>query len=312
MKRWRIKTWVLLFAFMPLNLPAASLQEMESFCQTQSPAGEASCHLQPCPCSPGEVRLKRFQTGPTGNAHCACRSALVERQQTRRKAVDVCDKYRRNRQQTCFVSSGDCPRGFDTLERFSDRNGNRFNACRDSRHQKTMLDQTRPYPSSKPDLLSQYNDLIMRLKSQQTGTSLSLPPQTLQTLDGSFPGQVLGQLSFIRTQALERGCFTDCNRIFCADDGRIERWSDRQNPLISRELLHQLVHAVHCKREGGREGFVKHWFQHLPDDVHASLQTNKPIDAQQIHFAMYMETHANNRANALCRHLSACEAEPGH
>jgi hypothetical protein len=46
--------------------------------------------------------------------------------------------------------------------------------------------------------------------------------------------------------------------------------------------------------------------------VHARLQADKPLDAEQIHFAMYMETHANNRADALCRHLSGCEAGPAH
>ena len=310
MKLWRIKTWGLLFAFMPLIVPAASLQEMESFCQAKSPADEASCHLQPCPCSPGEVRLKRFQTGPTGGPHCACRSALAERQQTRGKAVAICDKYRRNRQQTCFVSSGDCPRGFDAIASFSSPTGNRFSACLDSRHQQAALNSTRPYLTSNPDLFTQYNTLIRRLESEQTGTAQSLPPQTLQTLGNSFPGHALGQLSLIRTQALEQGCFTDCNRIFCADDGRVESWTNGEKPLISRDLLHQLVHAVHCQREGGREGFVKHWFQHLPEDVHARLQTNQTINAQQLHFAMYMETHANNRADALCRLIPGCQAMP--
>lgn len=311
MKLWRYRTWVLLLVSIPLYLPAASLQEMEAFCQARASGGEPACHIQPCPCSPGEVRLKRFQTPSTDITHCACRSALVERQHTRRKAVEMCDKYRLNPHQTCFVSSGDCPRGFDTMANFSDRNGNRFSACRDSRHQQTALVPTKPYLPSDPELLSQYNSLIKRLEEEQIGTPLSLPSQTLQTLSGYFPGQTLGQLSLIRTQALKQGCFTDCDRVFCADDGRVERWTDSHPPLINRDLLHQLVHAVHCKREGGREGFVKHWFQHLPDNVHASLQTHKPIDAEQIHFAMYMETHANNRADALCRRLSACETKPG-
>ena len=310
MKLWRNRTWVLLLLCMPLYLPATSLQEMEAFCQAQSPTGEPACHLHPCPCSPDEVTLNRFQPGPEGKALCACRSALVERQKTRHKAVEICDKYRQKRHQTCFVSSGDCPRGFDAIESFSDRNDNRFSACRDSRHQQTALVSSKPYLPSEPELLSQYKTLISRLEAEQTGTPLSLPLQTRQTLSGSFPSQTL-RLSLIRTQALKQGCFTDCNRVFCADDGRVERWTDTQAPLINRDLLHQLVHAVHCTREGGREGFVKHWFQHLPDNVHESLQTNKPIDAEQIHFAMYMETHANHRADALCRHLTACEETSG-
>ena len=311
MKLWRFKTWVLLFALMSLNLPAASLQEMESFCQAKSPADEASCHLQPCPCRPGEVRLKRFQIGPTGNPYCACRSALAARQQTRRKAVEICEGFRRNRQQTCFVSSGDCPRGFDAIERFSDPSGNIFSACLDSRHQQATLNTTRPYLPSNPDLLNQYKTLIKRLETEQKGEPAPLPPQTLEKLRASFPGNALGQLRLIPTQALTQGCFNDCDRAFCADDGRVERWTDRENPQISRDLLHQLVHAAHCQREGGREGFVKRWFQHLPDDVHASLQTNQPIDAQKLQFAMYMETHANNRADALCRLITDCLATPG-
>jgi hypothetical protein len=140
-----------------------------------------------------------------------------------------------------------------------------------------------------------------------------LPEQTLKTLRDSFPGNIVNHLSLIRTAALSQGCFTDCNRIFCADDGRIERWTHTQQPLISRELLHQVVHAVHCEREGGRESFVRRWFQHLPDDIHARLQANLPLDAERIHLAMYMEAHANNRAETICRRLPTCDAaSPAH
>ncbi len=310
MKRWRISTWVLAIALIPLIPYADSLQEMEDFCRNQSASGGPPCHLQPCPCSPGDISLKRFETGSTEVAHCACLSASADRQHTRQKAVDVCDKQRQNKRQSCFVSRGDCPRGFEAIERFTDHSGNRFSACRDSRHEHLAHAPARPRMPLDQELLPLYHRLIARLESGQIGTPLALPQQTQETLSNSFPGNTLKHLSLIRTDSLEQGCFTDCNRIFCANDGRIERWTDRQRPEISRYLLHQIVHSARCEREGGREGFVKHWFQHLPDDVHARLQENKPLDADQIHFAMYMETHANSRAEALCRRLPGCQAAP--
>jgi transposase len=309
MELWRITTWVLALALAPHTLPADTPQAIETFCHNQAAAGEPPCHLQPCPCNPGDVTLKRIEKGPTGTAQCACRSALAERQNTRRKAVAACDNHRRSMRQSCFVSRDDCPRGFEALESFSDRNGNRFSACRDSRHKQAAHDPASRRRPSDQALLPQYNSLIEWLESKRVGLPLALPQQSLETLRNSFPGDAVNRLSLIRTGALEQGCFTDCDRIFCADDGRIERWTDKQQPLISRELLHHIVHAVHCEREGGRNNFVKHWFQHLPDAVHARLQAKLPLDAEQIHFAMYMETHANNRAKALCRHLPDCEGE---
>jgi hypothetical protein len=307
MKLWRLTTWVFAFALTPPILLAEDLQALQAFCHEQAASGGPPCHLQPCPCAPGDSTVKQSSPDSAGVEHCACRSAISLRQHTRRQAVAACDRQRQNTRHSCFVSRGECPRGFDTLESFSDANGNRFSSCRDSRHQQSLVGRKRPYSSSDLELLPEYNKLIARLESQQIGVPVSLPLQSVKRLANSFPGDAVNQLSLIRTAALERGFFSDCTRVFCADDGQVEGWTDSQRPLISRDLLHHIVHAVHCEREGGRNAFVKHWFQHLPDDVHARLQANLPLDAEKLHYAMYMERHANSRADALCRRLSGCE-----
>lgn len=302
MKYWRITSWVLALALTSPPLFADDHQEMRALCQNRTTAGAAPCHVQPCPCNPGEVTLKQSESGL-----CACRSLQDERQHTRFKAVERCDKHRQSKRQSCFVSRGDCPRGFEALESFTDRSGNRFTACRDNRHEQTGRELTTPHRPVEQDLLSQYSALISRLESNRIGRPAALPEQTLKKLRDTFPGNSINHLHLIRTSALSQGCFTDCNRIYCADDGQIGRWTHSQKPLINLELLHQVVHAVHCELEGGRENFVRRWFQHLPDDIHSQLQANLPLDAEQIHLAMYMETHANNRATAVCRRLPGCD-----
>ena len=303
MKLWRTMTWVLALTLTSLPLAADRHQALEALCQEQAASGQPPCHLQPCPCGPGQITLKRGESGL-----CACRSAPEARRHTRLKAVARCNEHRQNKRQSCFVSRGDCPNGFEALERFSDPLGNRFTACRDNRHEQTGRELASAQRLVGQDLMSQYRQLISHLEAKRIGQPAVLSAQTRESLRDAFPGNSVNRLSLIRTQALSQGCFADCERIFCADDGQIERWSRNQNPVIGRELLHQIVHAVHCEREGGREGYVRRWFQHLPDDVHSRLQADLALDAEQIHYAMYMETHAANRATALCRRLTGCDS----
>lgn len=310
MNLWRTTFWLLALTLLQHPLIADTREEAQAFCRAQQESGNPPCHLRPCPCNPGDITLQRFgaATGST-DALCACRSAGVARQSARQQAVAACDDYRSAQRQPCFVSRGDCPPGFQALAGFDDGSGGHFNACRDSRHEQSRLAYADRQELSRETLLEHYQVLIDGLEAKSLGSPVALPTHSLDRLAGAFPGFPVNSLSFIRTQALKQGCFSDCQRIYCADDGRIERWTRSEQPLIDSDLLHQIVHAERCMREGGRNRFVSRWFQHLPDDVNARLRENKPIDASRLHFAMYMEAHANNHAEAICRRLPDCRME---
>jgi hypothetical protein len=309
MDLWRKTTWLLALTLLPIALPAEYLQDAHAYCQYQLTTGAPFCHLQPCPCGPGEISLKRFEGAADRPALCACTTPQARRHQIRQQAVRVCNEYRQSQRQSCFISSGDCPRGFEILAEFSDETGNRFTACRDSRHEQPRPKATDLLGLTKKELLAQYGQLIASLEAQRVGSPQPLPETTIDTLSGYFPGFALKRLSLKRTQALSRGCFTDCMQIFCAENGQIAEWTDPDHPRITRNLLHQIVQGERCEREGGRERFVTNWFQHLPDDIQENLLASEPVDAARIHFAMYMEGHAHMRAASLCRRLYACREE---
>jgi hypothetical protein len=306
MDLWRITAWVIAFTLPPLSLQADNLTDGLAFCQAPQASGAPICHLQTCPCAPGEVSLKRFEDNSGAPALCACSTPQASRHQTRQKAVKACEEYRRTQRQSCFISRADCPRGFETLAEFSDETGNRFTACRDNRNK-----QPRRVVAGLPQeqQLVQYQLLIDSLESKRQGSPRSLPQATIQALNNYFHGVSLSSLSLVNTHALSKGCFSDCERIFCADEGQIAAWTDPEKPLISHLLLHQIAHGERCEREGGRDRFVSNWFRHLPDDVYQKLLAGEPIDAERIHFAMYMESHADLRAEGLCRRLPGCRME---
>ncbi|MGD9163598.1 MAG: hypothetical protein PVF13_02440 [Chromatiales bacterium] len=309
MDLWRKTTWLLALTLLPLALPADYLQDANAYCQYQLRTGAPYCHLQPCPCGPAELSLKRFEGAPDRPALCACTTPQARRHQVRQQAVEACNEYRHTQRQSCFISRDDCPRGFKVLAEFSDDTGNRFTACRDGRHEQRTQKPSHLRGAQKEELLAQYDQLIASLESQRIAPPQLLPETTIDTLSGYFPGFPLNRLSLKRTRALSQGCFTDCMQIFCADDEQITEWTDPDNPRITRNLLHQIVHGERCEREGGRERFIIHWFQHLPDDIQEKLLASEPIDAERIHFAMYMESHANIRATSLCRRLPTCRKE---
>ncbi len=304
----RFLAWVILFAA-PFSLPADHLPAGLEFCQAQQAIGVNPCRLQPCPCNPGEVTLQRFGEDADAPALCACTQPQAMRHLTRQKAAAACDEYSRTQRQPCFVSRSSCPPGFMPLAEFSDDYGNRFIACQDGRHEASgpTAHDLRELPQDQ--LLSQYNRLLDSLENRRIEPPKFLTGAVAEELQPQFRGVPLNRLSLINTRALSQGCFSDCDRVYCADDGQIMRWTDTEQPQITRYLLHQIAHAERCEWEGGRDRFVSRWFQYLPEDILQKLDEGHPIDADRVHFAMYMESHANNRADSVCRQLPNCRLE---
>ena len=306
--------WQIILCITALVLPQFSLiaddhQISRDYCQAKLATGMPPCHLQPCPCGPGEETLRQFEHAAGSAPICACRSPLVLRYQTRQRAVAACDSYRREQRQSCFISRGECPRGFEVLAEFSDHTGNRFTACKDGRHQQPRYPSQGLHGLSYSQLLQQYERLVTSLDSQRVGEPQTLPQSTIESLTPYFPATSLSSLSLIHTKALREGCFNDCERIFCAAEVPMESWLDSKQPLVTRKLLHLIVHVENCNRAGGRNRFVDRWFRHLADDVMQQMQAGEPIAAGRLHYSMYMESHADNRAENLCRQLPACRME---
>jgi hypothetical protein len=233
----------------------------------------------------------------------------VLRYQTRQQAVAACDDYRRSRRQSCFISRGDCPPGFAALAEFTDTAGNRFTACRDDRHQQPRPANQGLYGLSQSELLQQYERLVARFDTQRVAEPEPLPRSTIDRLALYFPASLLEGLSLTRTKALREGCFNDCERIYCAADGPVAPWLDAQRPLVSKQLLHLIVHVESCHLTGGRQRFIERWFRHLPDDAAQRMQAGEAIAAGRLHYSMYMESHAERRADSLCRQLPACRMQ---
>ncbi len=308
MDLWRFSAWAILMA-LPLSLPADNLPAGLEFCHSRQAIGVTPCRLQPCPCNSGEVTLQQFDEATDAPALCACTLPQAMRHLTRQQAATACDEYSLSQRQPCFVSRSKCPPGFTPLAEYSDDYGNHFIACRDGRHEAPAPTAYDIRDLPREQLLDQYHQLIASLESQRIEPPKQLPSAVVDVLQSQFRGFPLSRLSLRNTRALSHGCFSDCDRVYCADDGRISRWTDSEQPQITRYLLHQIVHAERCEREGDRDRFVSRWFQHLPEDVLQRLDAGEPIDAERVHFAMYMENHANNRADGICRLLPNCRAE---
>ncbi|MCG8022484.1 MAG: hypothetical protein JAZ02_00645 [Candidatus Thiodiazotropha endolucinida] len=118
-----------------------------------------------------------------------------------------------------------------------------------------------------------------------------------------FSGIELSRIRLAHSKALTNGCFTDCRMIFCASKDQVDVWTNPHAPVLTIRLLHQLAHAERCEIQGGQHRFVQTWLRHLPEDVLTALERGDPIDTKKIHFAIYMETHANNRAESICRRV---------
>jgi hypothetical protein len=145
------------------------------------------------------------------------------------------------------------------------------------------------------------------MEQQRTASPVPLPMRTRDRLSLFFSAIDLDSISLAHSTALANGCFTDCRQIFCASKSRIEAWTHPRTPILSRQLLHQLAHAERCEIQGGRDRFVQIWLRHLPQDVFTALNNGDPVDADKIHYATYMESHAGNRAESICRRVGCIE-----
>ncbi|MCU7795785.1 MAG: hypothetical protein KZQ75_01505 [Candidatus Thiodiazotropha sp. (ex Myrtea spinifera)] len=304
--------WICLFILALAQLPAWAdiRQQSLAFCREQALSGPADCHLQPCPCNAGEKTLKTFTDPSDGTAFCACRSQMGSDRAFRRQAADACNKHRAHKHESCFVSRGDCPRGFEALATFGDKATASFTACRDYRHERPQkpndLANLDHHALQQESTMDQYRHLTDALTKGRKGESSSLPNHTIERLAHHFRSIPLDALTFTHTNALTNGCFSDCDQIFCANAKTIDQWTRIQNPVISLQLLHQIAHAESCRLQGGRHRFVPRWYQHLPDKAHQQLRQGEPVDTRQIHFAMFMENQAEHRAESICRRLVTC------
>jgi hypothetical protein len=226
----------------------------------------------------------------------------------RQMAVTTCNDYREAHRLPCFVSRQECPRGFEVIERYSSSSGPSFSACRDKRHERpTRLNRTSQlFLAKNQRLLELFDRLTHEIEQHKTGTPAPLPRDSQKRLAVFFSAIDLNSIRLAHSNALKNGCFTDCQQIFCASKKQVEAWTNPHAPILSTSLLHQLAHAERCEIQGGRERYLQTWLRHLPEDLLTDLEHGEPIDTQKIHYATYMESHATNRAESICRRLVWC------
>ena len=228
----------------------------------------------------------------------------TETRSNRQMAVTTCNDYRESNRLPCFVSRNKCPRGFEVIQRFSNTPGASFVACRDLRHERPAITNRATLTSTKKqELLQHFSQLVSQVQQRRIGEPLHLPKPTLDKLSSFFSHIQLDKVTIHRSEALEKGCFTDCQEIYCSSNERLDNWIDPKSTRIPSGLLHQLAHAERCEIKGGRERFLLAWLRHLPDELLTTLEQGKPIDANRIHFVMYMERHAKNRTESICRRI---------
>ncbi|MES9833553.1 MAG: hypothetical protein ABW139_15060 [Candidatus Thiodiazotropha sp. DIVDIV] len=227
-----------------------------------------------------------------------------ETRSNRQKAATTCNDYRLKNRLPCFVSRNRCPNGFEVLERFNTAPGAEFVACRDLRHERPATVSRATTISSQKRLLSQqFNKLALLAQKGQVGESYHLPKSTQKTLSTYFSQISLDKITIHRSKAIETGCFNDCQRIYCSLKEPIDHWTKPNTAQIAASLLHQVAHAERCDIQGGRERFITNWLRSLPDEVINSLEQGSPFDASQIHYENYIERHAQNRTESVCRRI---------
>lgn len=270
---------------------------------------ERDCQQRPCPCQAGEITLNRVPDPRTGQSICACGQQNDSPLSLRRNAAERCHRHQIEQHESCFVSRGGCPAGFEAIASFNDPDGEGFSACRDLRHNHAKAEhsaQSQRLQQNPSEIMQQYNGLTELLKRKGEGGSRPLPDHSIDRLYRHFGGISLQALSFTHTKALSQGCFSDCQQIYCADRKTIAQWTRSEAPVIDQQLLHQIAHAERCQLQGGRDRFVNLWYRYLPAQIQQQLDKGEAIDADNIHFAMFMEQQAEHRAESICRRLADC------
>jgi hypothetical protein len=152
-------------------------------------------------------------------------------------------------------------------------------------------------------VLKQFDQLVERAAETQLGDTAHLAKSTLNKLSTFFSQISLEQITIHRSQAITKGCFNDCQKIYCSADVPINEWTRPGAKPISTRLLIQVAHAERCEIQGGRERYITNWLRQLPMTMLKDLQQNRGIDASQIRYAKYIEAHARNRAQSVCRRM---------
>jgi hypothetical protein len=231
-----------------------------------------------------------------------------ETRSNRQKAVTVCNDYRVKNRLPCFVSRNRCPLGFEILERFNQPPGAVYMACRDLRHERpSSQKQNKALNDKRQIVLKQFDQLAERAAKTELGEATPLAASTLKKLATFFSQISLEQITIHRSQAISRGCFNDCQKIYCSVDEPISDWTRPGAKQVSRRLLIQVAHAERCEIQGGRERYISNWMRELPATLLEDLQHNNPIDATQIRYAKYIEAHAGNRAQSVCRRINCSD-----
>ncbi len=227
-----------------------------------------------------------------------------ETRSNRQNAATTCNDYRVNNRLPCFVSRNRCPNGFEVLERFDSGPGTEFVACRDLRHERpATVNRATTVRSSKRLLSQQFNRLVRLAQNSQVGKTYHLPKSTQKILTTYFSQISLDRITIHQSKAIETGCFNDCQRIYCSLKEPVENWIKPNRGQIASSLLHQVAHAERCDIQGGRERFITNWLDNLPDEVINSLEQGTPFDASNIHYENYIERHAQNRTESVCRRI---------
>ncbi len=265
------------------------------------------CQLRPCPCQAGEITLKVMPDPTTGHSICSCGKQSDSPLSLRRNAAESCHRHLVEQHESCFVSRGNCPKGFESIASFTDQDGEGFSACIDLRYRQAKAERS-VKAQSPSEAIEHYDRLTDLLKRSGEGGSHPLPDHSIKMLSRHFMGVSLNELRFTHTTALSKGCFSDCKQIYCADPTTIEQWTRKQAPIIDQQLLHQIAHAERCQQQGGRDRFVTLWYHYLPAQTQQQLSEGEAIDADNIHFAMFMEQQAQHRAEAICRRLAGCSS----
>ncbi|MET0025991.1 MAG: hypothetical protein ABW101_00020 [Candidatus Thiodiazotropha sp.] len=220
----------------------------------------------------------------------------------RQMAVTECSDYRERNRLPCFVSRNKCPYGFEVIERYTEGRGAPFVACRDSRHERPAVrDIVRQPPHQREEVVQQFREFVSLVRARQQGHAQPLPERFHQQLDAYFQQVRLDRVSVSVSDALSKGCFTDCQQIYCAAGEPLTHSTEQSG--IPYELLLQLAHLERCEVQGGQQRYLQSWLREVPQKTLTTLMAGDAVATDQLQFATYLEGHTNNRAESVCRRV---------